>query len=390
MTLAKQKYRPAPAGVLAVSLSPLTPETVTASSTARFLNGTDAFVASSADPAVDPRFVADCRSSLRPTAQQHVRPTGRNHTGLTRVRQFCGSRQLTAPHLPPPRHPLLYEVNTAVWLDELSRGLGRRVTLAGVPDCEWDHLQRRGFDIVYLMGLWRRSALGRQLARSEPALVAAFDRVLPDWTVRDVAGSAFSIAGYEPDGRIGSWEDLADVRMKLHARGMKLMVDFIRITRFRSPWIQSHPDRYGRRTNRLSAAIPAPPRGGNGGRRCPFHRLRPRSLLSTVERRGTARLRSRYPSGDGGCSSDWPGMPTARDATWHARAVRRIQQHVEGISSFVDAGRRILTAARSTVRNFTLLAEVYWDLEWRLQDLIRLARGQASLRQAAYSSHRRS
>jgi hypothetical protein len=32
-----------------------------------------------------------------------------------------------------PDRPVIYEVNTAVWLDELSRGVGRRLTLADVP-----------------------------------------------------------------------------------------------------------------------------------------------------------------------------------------------------------------------------------------------------------------
>ena len=38
-------------------------------------------------------------------------------------------------------HPHLYEINTWPWLDELSRRAGRHLTLAGVPDREWDHLQ---------------------------------------------------------------------------------------------------------------------------------------------------------------------------------------------------------------------------------------------------------
>ena len=95
------------------------------------------------------------------------------------------------------------------------------------------------------MGIWKRSAFARQLARNDLSLAGAFGRALPDWTARDVAGSAYSIAGYEPDRRIGTWEDLADIRVKLHARGMRLMVDFIpNHTGFDHPWIQSHPNRY--------------------------------------------------------------------------------------------------------------------------------------------------
>jgi hypothetical protein len=118
-------------------------------------------------------------------------------------------------------HPHLYEINTWPWLDGLSRRAGRHLTLAGVPDREWDDLQQRGINIVYLMGIWKRSAFGRQLARCEPSLARAFDLACPGWTARDCAGSAYCIAGYEPDRRVGTWEDLAEIRVKLHARAFR-------------------------------------------------------------------------------------------------------------------------------------------------------------------------
>jgi hypothetical protein len=37
-----------------------------------------------------------------------------------------------------PDRPVIYEVNTAIWLGELSRAAGRRVTLADVPGPAWD------------------------------------------------------------------------------------------------------------------------------------------------------------------------------------------------------------------------------------------------------------
>jgi hypothetical protein len=41
------------------------------------------------------------------------------------------------------RYPALYQVNTRVWLTELSRMLGRRATLDDVPDAELDLLAKR-------------------------------------------------------------------------------------------------------------------------------------------------------------------------------------------------------------------------------------------------------
>jgi hypothetical protein len=39
---------------------------------------------------------------------------------------------------PWPKHPLLYEINTWVWLHELSEKAGRPLTLGTVPAAEWD------------------------------------------------------------------------------------------------------------------------------------------------------------------------------------------------------------------------------------------------------------
>ena len=149
---------------------------------------------------------------------------------------------------PPPAaalraHPHLYQVNTWPWLDALSSAAGRRIALADVPDAEWDRLAALGFDYVYLLGIWKRSIAGRRMFRTDADGFARFDHALPGWTVESVVGSPFSIGDYEPDPRIGSWDDIDLVRSKLHARGMRLMVDFVpNHTGPDHVWIASRPD----------------------------------------------------------------------------------------------------------------------------------------------------
>ena len=119
------------------------------------------------------------------------------------------------------------------------------MTLGSAPDDRWDTLRELGIDIVYLLGIWKRSAIGRQIARAEPALYDAYRRALPGWRASDVAGSAFSIAAYEPDEAVGTWDDVDAVREKCHARGMRLIVDFVvNHTAFDHPWVAASPDRY--------------------------------------------------------------------------------------------------------------------------------------------------
>lgn len=43
-------------------------------------------------------------------------------------------------------HPLIYQINTRVWLTELSKSLGRPATLDDIPDDEIDRLGKMGFE----------------------------------------------------------------------------------------------------------------------------------------------------------------------------------------------------------------------------------------------------
>ena len=141
-------------------------------------------------------------------------------------------------------HPHLYQIHTWAWLDALSRTAGSHVMLRDVPDAEWDKIRAQGFDLVYLLGIWERSPAGRHIFRTDPASFKVFDHALPGWTVESVIGSPFSIIDYAPDPRIGTWADIDAVRAKLHARGMRLILDFIpNHLGPDHPWIFEHPDR---------------------------------------------------------------------------------------------------------------------------------------------------
>jgi len=64
-----------------------------------------------------------------------------------------------------PKEPLIYEINTWVWLAELSRRHKSPITLANVPAEEWETIASFGFEAVWLMGVWQRSPAGARLAR---------------------------------------------------------------------------------------------------------------------------------------------------------------------------------------------------------------------------------
>jgi len=142
-------------------------------------------------------------------------------------------------------HPHLYEINAWAWLEKLSARLGRLVKLADVPDTEWDAIAQRGFDVLWLMGIWQHSAEARRIELDDPANRPLLDGVLPGWTPEDVIGSPYSIAQYVPDPRIGTWDLLDRVRKKLRARGVALFLDFVgNHTALDHPWTREHPEFY--------------------------------------------------------------------------------------------------------------------------------------------------
>ena len=144
-----------------------------------------------------------------------------------------------------PNNPLIYEINTWVWLDDLSRQTGRRVTLGRVPQAELERLAGYGFDALWLMGVWQRSPAGRQIAREHPGLQAEYRRALPDFAPQDVVGSPYAILDYRVDAVLGSDAELAALRGRLRELGLRLILDFVpNHLAIDHPWLAGHPWRF--------------------------------------------------------------------------------------------------------------------------------------------------
>jgi hypothetical protein len=144
-------------------------------------------------------------------------------------------------------NPFVYEINTWVWLDELSRQAGGRVDLAHVPEAEWDRIASLGFDAVWLMGAWERSPAGIAIARTTPALLESFARALPDLAPADVVGSPYCIRDYVVHGRLGGPDALAAARAALARHGLALILDFVpNHVALDHPWLEAHPEYFVR------------------------------------------------------------------------------------------------------------------------------------------------
>ncbi len=141
------------------------------------------------------------------------------------------------------RYPSLYQINTRVWLTELSRKLGRAATLDDIPDAELDRLAELGFDWVWFLSVWQTGPAAQAISRANPEWRREFEETLPDFKDEDIAGSGFAIQSYTVHRDLGGDAALARLRQRLQKRGLKLMLDFVPNHMAPDhPWVEEHPE----------------------------------------------------------------------------------------------------------------------------------------------------
>src|SRR5262245_4747109 len=112
-------------------------------------------------------------------------------------------------------YPSLFQVNTRVWLTQLSRTLGRRATLDDIPDVELDRFASMGVDWIWMLSVWQTGSAGRDISRHNAEWRREFKETLEDLQEEDIAGSGFAIAGYATAQSLGGDAALARLRGRL-------------------------------------------------------------------------------------------------------------------------------------------------------------------------------
>jgi hypothetical protein len=267
-----------------------------------------------------------------------------------------------------PSYPALYQINTRVWLTGLSRPLGRPATLDDVPEGELDRVAEMGFDWVWLLSVWRTGLAGQRVSRQNAEWRHEFEETLPDLREEDIAGSGFAITGYVAHPALGGAEALRRLRDRLRRRGLKLMLDFVpNHTALDHPWVEEHPDYYVPGTDSDLARAPQnytrvkTTRGdlllAHG--RDPYFVGWPDTLQLDYGNPATqeamiGELVKIAGQCDGvRCDMAMLLLPDVFERTWGRRAPL----------FWPDAIRRV----RERVPGFCFMAEVYWDLEWTMQ-----------------------
>jgi glycosidase len=264
-----------------------------------------------------------------------------------------------------PRYPSLYQVNTRVYLSQLAAESGRPATLDEVPDRAIDEWAQAGYDLVWFLGVWQTGPAGRRVSASNPGWLEEYRRVLPDFQISDVCGSCFAIQDYRVHSDFGGDGALARLRRRLRDRGLRLILDFVPNHMAPDhPWASEHPDYFVGGTEEQLSAQPQNYCRVEGGRILAY---------------------GRDPYFDG-----WPdtlqlnyGNPALREAM--LGELRRVAARCDGVRC--DMAMLVLPdvfertwgiptepfwpGVTKTVHEehpgFLFMAEVYWDLEWTLQ-----------------------
>ena len=268
-----------------------------------------------------------------------------------------------------PRYPTIYEINTWVWLTELSAREGTSVTLSSVPTADWDALAAHGFDAVWLMGVWERSAAGIAIANRNNSLLDDFKRALPDFRSQDNVGSAYCVRRYVVDKQLGGPEGLSVARQELAKRGIRLILDFVpNHVAPDHPWVIVHPNYFVQGNLDDAKSDPASfiSLGGHVfacGRDPYFPAWQDVLQLNAFQPELRQAVLETVLSIAGQCDGIRCDMAmlllnSIFERTWGSRA---------GKQPATEYWRDLIPVVKRTYPDFLFVAEAYWDLEWELQ-----------------------
>jgi len=272
-------------------------------------------------------------------------------------------------HLPSP---LCLEINCRPWLRQLSDRLQRPATLGSVPDECLQEWEDAGFTHVWLMGVWSIGPRARQVALDDRNLQDTLDRLLPGWKADTVCGSPFAPNAYRVPDSLGGEDGLRQFRSQLANHQLRLILDFIpNHVGIDHPWVTEHPDYF------VQSPTPAPgtfeistPQGtiwiahGKDPNFPPWIDTAQLDYRCVATHRAVARAFDSVAKRCDGVRCDMAMLLLREVFEQQWKEFPCPQPAAEG-----EFWANLIRHARHAHPDLLLMAEAYWNLEPRLQEL---------------------
>ncbi|OLS21537.1 MAG: Alpha-1,4-glucan:maltose-1-phosphate maltosyltransferase [Candidatus Heimdallarchaeota archaeon LC_3] len=125
---------------------------------------------------------------------------------------------------------LLLAKTAYVWLYQLSKKYNQNITrLDQIPNEELDEIAERGFNALWLIGVWERSEASKKIKHSFGSIHAV--------------ASAYSLFDYIIANDLGGEKGLRNLKYRAMQRGIRLAGDMVpNHTGIDSRWVREHPD----------------------------------------------------------------------------------------------------------------------------------------------------
>jgi glycosidase len=276
------------------------------------------------------------------------------------------------------RFPAVYQINTRIFLNEAGRKLGRPATFDDLSDPLLDDIAQRGFNFVWMLGVWQVGARARTVFLQAPDKLAELAVALPDLREQDVVSSPFAISAYQVNSDFGGDAALAKLRQRLAGRGIGLFLDFVaNHVALDHRWVYERPelmiggsaeDLRREPQNYVRVATKGGPRVLAHGRDPHFDGW-PDTIQLNYRHAG---LREAQLAVLGQIAERCDGIhcdmamllePEVIARTWGDRALPGDGSPPKDDPFWTEA----TSAIRRRYPAFKFIAEVYWDLEWTLQ-----------------------
>jgi len=265
------------------------------------------------------------------------------------------------------------ELNAARWLSQLGRRFGKKMTVCHIPDEVLDEIKIAGFDAVWLMGVWQKSPKALEIARNNPELARAISYQAPNFNKEDICASPFAVYDYSVDRDMGTEDGLIKLKKRLNDRGIMLLLDFVGnhfaadhpktltdpdlfINTGTTPPV-AHPDWFFKTDNGVYIAHGRDPFFPPWTDTAQLNYFNPKTRDFMIE----TLLRVASLCDGVRCDMSMLSLNKVHHDTWW--------QFLKEDAPREEFWTRAIARAREKNPSFVFIAEVYWGLEWEIQEL---------------------